>query len=149
MEHRRWTVYVLRLREGKYYVGRTTRPLTSRYAEHRDGRDGSTWTATYGVLAVEATFSPCDAFDEDKYTKIYMESTAWTTSVEAHTASFTSPVHGDASLKKSSSRPMASAIFATGQDTTLAAAGHGRIGLRCACLSCHSHKRKSSQRRFP
>ena len=64
------TVYVLRLRSGKYYVGKTDN-LDRRIEQHMSGR-GAAWTQKYKPVAVEKTYKNAGQFDEDKVTKEYM-----------------------------------------------------------------------------
>lgn len=64
-------IYVLKLQEGKYYIGRTTNP-NIRIDQHMDGR-GSKWTTKYKPIEVEKIIPNCDYFDEDKITKQYMQ----------------------------------------------------------------------------
>ena len=64
------TVYVLALTCGKYYVGKTTN-LARRTQEHFAGH-GSAWTMKYPPLHIAQEIPNCDAFDEDKYVKLYM-----------------------------------------------------------------------------
>jgi hypothetical protein len=66
------TVYVLACRKGKYYVGKTNRPIASRVFEHML-QEGSEWTAQYPPLRVIEVKHDADDFDEDKFTKIYMK----------------------------------------------------------------------------
>lgn len=62
-------IYVLELEGGKYYVGKSETPA-DRIKEHIEGR-GSAWTALHKPVKIEQMFGG-DAFDEDKYVKIYM-----------------------------------------------------------------------------
>jgi len=64
-------IYVLRLEEGKYYVGKTNNP-NLRLTDHFDGC-GSAWTEKYKPVSVEIIIPDCDDYDEDKYTRIYMD----------------------------------------------------------------------------
>jgi predicted GIY-YIG superfamily endonuclease len=64
-------IYILKLQGGKYYVGKSENPL-KRYQEHMDGK-GSAWTKKYKPVSVEKVIQKASHFDEDKYTKIYME----------------------------------------------------------------------------
>ena len=64
-------IYILKLQSGKYYVGKTT-DLERRKQEHINGT-ASAWTKKYKPVSVEKTISNASAFDEDKWTKIYME----------------------------------------------------------------------------
>ena len=65
-------LYILRLKQGKFYIGTTNRDVTDRLEEHISGR-GSAWTKKYKVLKLEKTINNCDKYDEDKWTKIYMD----------------------------------------------------------------------------
>jgi len=64
-------VYILKLVENKYYVGKTSKPITERYKEHQNGK-GSLWTKIYPPILLLNIIYNCDEFDEDKYTKQYM-----------------------------------------------------------------------------
>lgn len=63
-------IYILRLKGGKYYVGKTDNIL-KRYDEHVAGK-GSSWTRKYKPIGIEKTISNASVFDEDRYTKEYM-----------------------------------------------------------------------------
>jgi len=62
-------IYILRLENGKYYIGRSKWPL-KRIDDHRD-KSGSRWTTLHKVIDIIQIFEG-DVFDEDKYVKIYM-----------------------------------------------------------------------------
>ena len=64
-------IYVLQLQHGKYYVGKTSNPLF-RLNDHFHN-NGSTWTKKYKPLKILKIIPDCDDYDEDKYTRIYME----------------------------------------------------------------------------
>lgn len=64
-------VYILLLKNGKYYIGKTTNPKF-RLEQHFDS-SGSAWTRKYKPVKVEKIIPNCDNFDEDKWTKKYME----------------------------------------------------------------------------
>ncbi len=64
-------IYVLKLQNGKYYVGKTSRKIETRYAEHQGGI-GSVWTKKYPPISIEKIYYDCDPYDEDKYLKICM-----------------------------------------------------------------------------
>jgi cellular nucleic acid-binding protein len=66
------TVYVLLCEKGRYYVGKTDRPLHSRVEEHFN-KEGSEWTRKYNPIKVVDQIHDADEFDEDKYTKMYMK----------------------------------------------------------------------------
>ena len=64
-------IYVLKLGKGKYYVGKTNQP-NFRIKSHFNSK-GSEWTKTYWPIAIEKLIPNCDNYDEDKWTKIYMD----------------------------------------------------------------------------
>lgn len=64
-------IYILKLAQGKYYIGRAQNP-TKRYQEHLNGH-GSTWTKKYEPISLIEVIPAASPFDEDKYTKIYMD----------------------------------------------------------------------------
>jgi hypothetical protein len=64
-------IYILKLQSGKFYVGKTT-DLERRKQEHINGT-ASAWTKKYRPVSVEKIIPNASAFDEDKWTKIYME----------------------------------------------------------------------------
>jgi predicted GIY-YIG superfamily endonuclease len=63
-------IYILKLKGGKYYVGKSENPM-KRYKEHLEGK-GSAWTKKFRPIAVEKIIENASPFDEDKYTKEYM-----------------------------------------------------------------------------
>jgi predicted GIY-YIG superfamily endonuclease len=63
-------IYILRLRAGKYYIGKT-RNIEKRYEVHLNG-EGSAWTKKYSPLSLVKTIKSTSQFDEDKYVKEYM-----------------------------------------------------------------------------
>jgi len=64
-------IYILQLEQGKYYVGKTDNP-TIRLTNHCES-SGSAWTKKYKPVQIYQIIPDCDNYDEDKYTKIYME----------------------------------------------------------------------------
>ena len=66
------TIYVLKCRNNRYYVGKTNRLLEDRISEHF-ASNGSEWTKRYTPIEVIETKTDADEFDEDKYTKKYMK----------------------------------------------------------------------------
>jgi hypothetical protein len=64
-------IYVLKLENNKYYIGKTNNP-TFRLENHFSS-NGSAWTKKYKPIKVEELIHNCDDYDEDKYTKIYMD----------------------------------------------------------------------------
>jgi hypothetical protein len=65
------SIYVLRLIRGKYYVGKSSNPY-NRIRDHFN-KKGSAWTKKYSPIETIRIYNDCCNFDEDKYTKIYME----------------------------------------------------------------------------
>ena len=63
-------IYILKLENGKYYVGKTTNP--SFRIERHFNSCGSAWTSVHKPVSVEAIIPDCDDYDEDKHTKKYM-----------------------------------------------------------------------------
>jgi len=66
------TIYILKLKEGKYYIGRTDRETPEeRISEHFNSR-GSVYTQKYEPVSIVEIINNADEFDEDKYVKKYM-----------------------------------------------------------------------------
>jgi predicted GIY-YIG superfamily endonuclease len=64
-------IYVLQLEEGKYYIGKTNNP--SFRLENHFNSNGSAWTKKYKPTKVLELIPDCDDYDEDKYTRKYMD----------------------------------------------------------------------------
>ena len=64
-------IYVLKLEQEKYYIGKTNNPQF-RLDSHFNS-NGSEWTKKYKPINVLEIIPNCDAYDEDKYTIKYME----------------------------------------------------------------------------
>lgn len=63
-------IYVLRLKEQRWYIGRSETPL-KRISEHFQGK-GCEWTRIYRPKKIKKIYGNCDPYDEDKFTKLYM-----------------------------------------------------------------------------
>ena len=63
-------IYILKLKHGKYYVGKT-HDLERRKEQHINGTACS-WTKKHPLISVEQIIPNASDFDEDKYTKEYM-----------------------------------------------------------------------------
>ena len=63
-------IYILRLKGGKYYVGKSE-DVIHRYEQHKNGL-GSSWTRKYKPISLEKTIENASPFEEDKITKEYM-----------------------------------------------------------------------------
>ena len=64
-------IYILKLEQGKYYVGKSNTPL-DRILSHFNGK-GSVWTKKYTPIEIHSVLPDMDDYDEDKYTKIMMD----------------------------------------------------------------------------
>lgn len=64
-------VYVLLLDNNKFYVGCSKSPY-SRIKTHFEG-NGSSWTKKYKPQEIIEVIPNCDEYDEDKYTRKYMD----------------------------------------------------------------------------
>ena len=64
-------IYALKLQCGKYYIGKTNNPYF-RLETHFQS-NGSAWTKKYPPIKIVELIPNCDDYDEDKYTKIYMD----------------------------------------------------------------------------
>ena len=67
-----FNIYVLKLIENKYYIGKTSKNIFTRFYEHRKG-DGSVWTKLYRPIRMIEYFQTTNKFHEDMYTKKYMD----------------------------------------------------------------------------
>jgi len=65
------TVYALELKNGKYYIGKTSN-MESRYRAHCSGYMSSAWTRKYKPVRIVETLENAHCLDEDKLTIIYM-----------------------------------------------------------------------------
>ena len=65
------TIYILKLNDNKYYIGKTNRTVKERYKEHLEGI-GSFWTKKYNPLSIIKQIENSSPFDEDRYVKEYM-----------------------------------------------------------------------------
>jgi predicted GIY-YIG superfamily endonuclease len=63
-------IYILKLKEGKYYIGKT-KNIEKRWNEHLIG-EGSGWTKKYKPVLLMKIIVSTSYFDEDKYVKEYM-----------------------------------------------------------------------------
>lgn len=64
-------IYILKLEQNKYYIGKTNNPQF-RLENHCNG-NGSAWTQKYKPLKVIKLIPNCNDYDEDKYTRQYMD----------------------------------------------------------------------------
>ena len=65
-------IYALRLEEDKYYIGKTYKTIEERLLEHY-GKQGSAWTRRYKPIELVEFHENMDDYDEDKFTRIYMD----------------------------------------------------------------------------
>jgi hypothetical protein len=64
-------IYILQLEQGKYYIGKTSNPQFR--IESHFNFNGSAWTVKYKPIKLIKLIPNCDDYDEDKYTRIYMD----------------------------------------------------------------------------
>lgn len=64
-------IYILELENGKYYVGKTKNPGFR--LENHFSANGSEWTKLHKPIRVLKIIPDCDDYDEDKFTRIYMD----------------------------------------------------------------------------
>ncbi len=64
-------IYALALENNKYYIGKTDNPHYR--IENHFSATGSEWTKIYKPLKIVELIANCDHYDEDKYTRIYMD----------------------------------------------------------------------------
>lgn len=50
--NKHWWLYVLKLEQGKYYVGITSKSVEARFAQHKKGFAGASWTKKYKPLEI-------------------------------------------------------------------------------------------------
>ena len=65
------TIYILKLNDNQFYIGKTNRTVKERYQEHLEGI-GSFWTKKYKPLSVIKQIENSSPFEEDRYVKEYM-----------------------------------------------------------------------------
>jgi len=65
------TIYALELQDGKWYIGKTTKELTTRFNEHKNGY-GSQWTTKYPPIKIIKIMDG-DGIDEHNMTIRYMK----------------------------------------------------------------------------
>jgi len=63
-------IYLIECENGKYYVGKTT-DCEHRFRQHCNNK-GSIWTRRHKPIKIVDVFETNDGFDEDKYTKKFM-----------------------------------------------------------------------------
>jgi len=64
-------IYILKLQQLKYYVGKTYNPIFR--LENHFNSNGSYWTKKYRPISLLEIIENCDDYDEDKYTIKYMD----------------------------------------------------------------------------
>ena len=65
-------IYILQLVKNKYYIGKTSNNVLFRFNQHVNG-NGAKWTMIFKPVKIIEHFETFDKFDEDKYTKKYMD----------------------------------------------------------------------------
>jgi predicted GIY-YIG superfamily endonuclease len=66
-------IYVLKLEQGKYYIGKTDNPQFRLETHFNYNGSASAWTQKYKPLKVLKIIPNCNDYDEDKYTRQYMD----------------------------------------------------------------------------
>ena len=66
-------IYVLKLEQGKYYIGKTNNPQFRLETHFNYNGSASAWTQKYKPLKVLKLLQNKDDYDEDKYTRQYMD----------------------------------------------------------------------------
>jgi hypothetical protein len=66
-----FNLYVLKLIKDKYYIGITWKNVLARFSQHKIGK-GAEWTKLYKPVCIVESMKCDNIFDEDKYTKMYM-----------------------------------------------------------------------------
>lgn len=61
------SVYVLKLENEKYYVGKTEKKVQDRFLEHMN--DGVAWTRLYKPIGIISYFTSLNRWDEDNTVK--------------------------------------------------------------------------------
>lgn len=64
-------IYIIQLQNNKYYVGKTSNPQFR--LESHFSQNGSEWTKMYKPIRLVELIANCDDYDEDKYTRMYMD----------------------------------------------------------------------------
>lgn len=67
-----FNLYVLKLIQNKYYIGKTYKDILHRFNQHKKGF-GAEWTKIYKPVSILEHFETTDKFIEDTYTKKYMD----------------------------------------------------------------------------
>lgn len=77
--NKHYSLYVLKLEEGKYYVGITSKTPEERFKEHKNGFYGAEWTKIYKPIKIDqsidlgiTTFERAEAY-ENKVTRKYIK----------------------------------------------------------------------------
>ena len=66
------SIYVLKLVEDKWYVGKTYKKVKERFQEHLDGK-GSSWTTKYKPIKIHYIEKAAEYWEENALTLQYME----------------------------------------------------------------------------
>lgn len=64
-----YSLYVLKLEAGKYYIGVTAKTVNERFIEHKNGFYGSEWTRIYKPISIEQSkdLGLCTYFRAEEY----------------------------------------------------------------------------------
>lgn len=78
MKNNTWRLYILKLEQGRWYVGITSKTVERRFYQHKTGR-GANWTRKYKPLKIhyQKDLGKCDLdkaqLYEGRVTRLYME----------------------------------------------------------------------------
>jgi len=67
-----FNIYVLKLLQDKYYIGKTYKDINQRFTQHYKGI-GAEWTKLYKPIKMIEFFQTTNKFQEDLITKKYMD----------------------------------------------------------------------------
>lgn len=67
-----FNIYVLKLVQDKYYIGKTYKDINKRFTQHSKGC-GAEWTKLYKPVKMIEFFQTTNKFQEDLSTKKYMD----------------------------------------------------------------------------
>ncbi len=71
-QNKKVTIYIIKLKHNKYYVGKTELTGIERIKQHEVGYKSAAWVIKYEFDSIERIIENCDHLDEDKWTIKYM-----------------------------------------------------------------------------
>ncbi len=67
-----FNIYALKCTDNKYYIGKTTLDVITRFSQHKDINNECSFTSKYHPIEIMEQYTTDDSLDEDKTTKKYM-----------------------------------------------------------------------------